>query len=92
MHSIHLYNNLRLEAEKHGKKARLVLAEGEVEKACRKETASRLYSFIKSADGLIFKGRLQLHKQGSNITILFKGEPVGVISDESFINIINALD
>ena len=73
------------------KKARLIVYESGVEKVCRKETLKNLASFIQSGDNQLFKGRLRLHKKGTEIAIEVKGKLVGQIESERFESYLDAL-
>jgi hypothetical protein len=77
MQNIELDNNLFLFLEPHNKMLRLVISNGEMEVACRKETPRNLHLFITEGQSTLFKGRLQLHKSENSIIVLLKGSTLG---------------
>jgi hypothetical protein len=91
MSQLTLTNTLLFRLENNNKKIRLILTEGDIELACRKETLSNLRSFIRSDQESLFKGRLQLHRQDNAITITLKGQPAGVVTIAAFNKALNTL-
>ncbi|TSD65992.1 hypothetical protein FFF34_000915 [Inquilinus sp. KBS0705] len=82
---INLPENKQLHFERDNKKIRLVLTNGDHELACRKETASKMLSFLTSANEVLFKGRLQLRKNDDDtLTVALKGAVAGTISIAAF--------
>lgn len=91
METIKLNNNLLLTFEPDNKKMRLVVTDGPAELACRKETPGNLRRFLASGQNSLFKGRLQLHKNAGDISVVIKGYVVGLIKTESFATTLNNL-
>ncbi|MFA6278223.1 MAG: hypothetical protein WC622_15850 [Pedobacter sp.] len=86
-----LNDKLILSFEPLGKKVRLIISESDVELACRKETIKNLKHFLTEDEMKIFKGRLQLHKQGDIVEVLLKNKPIAVVSSIEFEQILNKL-
>ncbi|MBB2145038.1 hypothetical protein GM921_06060 [Pedobacter sp. LMG 31464] len=91
MHQVLLNNTLTLSFEPLGKKVRLIISEDDAELACRKETIKNLKHFLTEDETKIFKGRLQLNKQGDIIEVLLKNKPIAVVSSIDFEQILNKL-
>jgi len=84
-----LEENYSLAIEPLGKRLRLVVYLSGVEKVCRLETRKKLVKFLLSDENHLFKGRLQLAKTGPAISIVVKGQPVGVISGKNLADLFN---
>ena len=69
----------KLIIENNDHRIRLIIIENEKEAACRKEKLRKLEQFILLSEGGIFKGRIQLLKQGNRIDILMKNIHIGSI-------------
>ena len=91
MKQLALTDTLSFRLENDNKKLRLIIADGDKELACRKETLSNLKRFIQSDQSSLFKGRLQLHRQDNAITITLKGQPAGAVSIVDLNNALTAL-
>ena len=74
--------------ERNENKVRLIVYKGGVENVCRKENVGRLQQFLKSGEGRLFKGRMQLHKNALGISVMVKGKLVGVLNNEELIGMI----
>jgi len=70
------------------KRVRLIVYKHGVENVCRKENVSKLHQFLKSGEGHLFKGRLQLHKNALGISVTVMGELVGILNNEELIKMI----
>jgi len=86
-----LNNGLTFIVEHQANKWRLILADGNRELACHKETPGNLRRFLSSTQTQLFNGRLQLHKtKGSDtVVILLKGQPVGELAAAEFEKILH---
>lgn len=84
MTELKLTDTLSLYIDNHDKKVRLIVGDGAQELACRKESVSVLKRFISSTPTELFKGRLRLHKYQDTISVILKGEQLGVLSIASF--------
>lgn len=91
METIKLDHNLLLTFEPDNKKLRLVITDGHTELACRKETPGNLHRFFAGGQNSLFKGRLQLHKSTGDISVVLKGNPVGVAPASNFTRALDAL-
>jgi hypothetical protein len=87
---IELAKNYTFSIELQGKRVRLVVYLAGVEKVCRLETRKRLEKFLLSDENHLFKGRLQLAKTAGGITIVVKGEPVGVIGGKNLMDLLKS--
>ena len=81
-----LNNEFALTIEHAQKKVRLVVYKNGVENVCRRETIGHLEHFILSDEERIFKGRLQLCKNGDSLNIEVKGDTIGTVKFNDFIN------
>lgn len=63
---------------------KLVISEADVELVCRKETLKNLIQFLKADEMHIFKGRLQLHKQGKIIEVIMKNKSIAIVASSDF--------
>jgi hypothetical protein len=70
--------------EHHERRARLIVYKNGLEDVCRKETFGSLRRFITADQGHLFKGRLQLDKDGENIAFKVKGGLVGMVKVNVF--------
>jgi hypothetical protein len=84
MTPIKLDNGFSFAIEPCEKRARSIVYKGGVENVCRRESLENLERFILSDDGKIFRGRLQLHKNGGKIVIGVKGEIAGKMTINDF--------
>jgi hypothetical protein len=66
------------------KKVRLIVYRDGVENVCRMESAKKLEKFVQSGEGHLFKGRLQLYRQGDEIGVIVKGKIAGTVNQGSF--------
>jgi len=69
----------KLIIENNDHRIRLIIMENEKELVCRKESIRKLEQCILLTETSIFKGRLQLFKQGNRIDILMKNTHIGSI-------------
>ena len=74
--------------ERNENRVRLIVYKRGVENVCRKENVGRLQQFLKSGEGHLFKGRMQLHKNALGVSVMVKGELVGVLNNEELIGMI----
>lgn len=74
-----------------GGKVRLVVYYKDVENVCRKETLSRLRSFMTLNEGMLFNGRLQLQKKQTDIVVVVKAKIEGVIEKNIFLNALDSI-
>ena len=81
-----LNDNVILQIEPSGKKLRLVIVKCYAELACRMETATNIKRFLASTETQLFKGRLQLHKNGEAILVKVKSEECGVINANALLS------
>ncbi len=84
-----LDGNQSLAIEISGKRARLIVHDRGVENVCRKESVKTLRDFLESNEDHLFKGRLQLQKNGNGINVLIKGKSAGSIRTEEFIELVS---
>ena len=91
MKQLALTDTLSFRLENDNKKLRLIIADGDKELACRKETLSNLRCFIQSNQSSLFKGRLQLYRQDNTIIITLKGQPAGAVSIADLNNALTSL-
>ena len=75
-----------LAIEPSQKKVRLVVYKNGVENVCRRDTIVHLEHFILSDEERIFKGRLQLCKSGDSLNVEVKGDTIGTLKFNDFIN------
>jgi len=86
----HLDHNYSLAFERDGNKVRLVVYQSGVENVCRKEVVKKLEKFTQLNEAHLFKGRLQLQKIETGITVIVKGQPVGIINEKAFAEMLNS--
>ncbi|RFZ95175.1 hypothetical protein D0C36_06510 [Mucilaginibacter conchicola] len=91
MASVEINPGLWLCADTENKKVRLSLNDGHVDLACRLESVSKLNQFIADGEGLLFKGRLQLHKDAGRITVLLNGQPTAQLSVTTLSSLLNSI-
>lgn len=91
MRQIRLNKELILSFEPFEKKIRLVVSTNTNELVCRKESLKKLKAFLQPEQNHIFKGRLQLDKQGEVIELLVKNKPAAFIATKDFEQILNQL-
>jgi hypothetical protein len=78
---------LKIEPEKEKpSKVRLIVKQLGKEMVCRKESINPLLDFIYGGDGHLFKGRLQLSKTKSAISVYMNGNIIGTIEARKFQN------
>ena len=75
-----------LGAELNDKKIRLVVYKKNLELVCRKTTMSQIKRFLDDAEEKLFKGRLQLLKDGDHILIKAKNEVAGITDRQALYN------
>jgi hypothetical protein len=78
MSSILLKDGLYLILERYEKRVRLVITSNKTELVCRKESFRNLEQFLQSGQH-IFKGRLQLYKDRSDVQVKVKDEILGKV-------------
>jgi len=86
MAAIKLNADFSFAIESDKKRARLIVYKGGVENVCRKESFKKLGQFIRSGEGRIFRGRLQLSKNQAGIAVEVMGKIEGMINVDDFIN------
>jgi hypothetical protein len=87
-----LDDELSFAIERCEKRARLIVYKNGVENVCRKETFGNLKRFVESNRGHIFKGRLQLNKNGESVGVEVKGKLIGIIKAEEFLGCLKEVD
>ncbi|TKC02538.1 hypothetical protein [Pedobacter cryotolerans] len=92
MRQIILNEKLTLAFEPLGNKLRLIIFDAGEELVCRKEKHKNLQHFLAEEQAHIFKGRLQLKKIGGIIEVLVKNKSIGVISSNSFEEVLDAFN
>ncbi|WP_345955358.1 hypothetical protein [Mucilaginibacter sp. PAMB04168] len=76
---------LKVEPEKEkASRVRLIVKQQGKELICRKEGLNRLLDFIYGGDDHLIKGRLQLSKKKTAISIYINGDIVGTIEARAF--------
>ena len=85
-------NQYQLKIERFKNRIRIVVLHEAQEIVCRKETEKNLMNFLHNNDESLFKGRLQLMKDDSFVTILVKSIVVGKVTKADFIHLINKVN
>jgi hypothetical protein len=75
-----LKDSTYLSIESYEKRVRLIVSSDQAELVCRKESFKNLEQFLQSPQQHIFKGRLQLYKNGDEVQVNVKGETLGTVA------------
>jgi len=86
MSRLQFNNNFSFDIQPYEKRLRLIVYDNTEEYVCRKESFSNLQKFIDTPTAHIFRGRLQLYKEGAEIRVEAKGAHVGTVSLDDFRN------
>ena len=83
---------LKIEPEKEKpSKVRLIVKQLGKELVCRKEGVNALLDFLYGGDGRLFKGRLQISKTKTSVSIYINGDIIGSIEARAFQEGLNKL-
>ena len=83
---------LKIEPEKEKpSKVRLIFKKLGKELVCRKEGINALLDFLYGGDGRLFKGRLQISKTKTSVSLYINGDIIGSIEAKAFQDGLNKL-
>ncbi len=86
MQLLNFDTNFSLGVEPDDKKIRLIVYRNDQELICRKTTLTEIKRFLDGTEERLFKGRLQLLKDGNHILIKAKNEIAGITDRQALYN------
>lgn len=89
MNAIKLNDQLSFSVEQEEKRLRLIVSNDQEELVCHKSNRNEIERFFRTENNHLFKGRLQLGKNGNHISIIVKDKIAGVINLVEFERLVN---